>query len=447
MDIKKAQELVKKSPTLETFNTIQKAAETATKDKDAALARKYSDLLEAVFVQLTKGNSDRAFEEFDFAENQLAKLDVQGQQDLIDLIDEVYQDGIEKLVAASLDSRGDIRVVFEDVNGRTIRRFVGKIADPDSNLVISYKLANESSASFSEYDFAAKPKGKKKNCTAGKSIACGASCISAKKTCRSEAPVSDKAKAKARSVKAKLSGDAPAPKPDQSPKDTIPDLETAKRQFRSLGSGIDGEVFLDTSTDPPRALKYRSNQTAPEYERDVLDNLKMAGELGISPRLLGEYPDRKAFAMEFLEGFTPGIHPRSDDDDDFSVANDKDLLPYDRAFLRTLKVAHDNNLVVDDLHADNVMVNGTTGQTRFIDQGGIKRGTNEEIADQLLNRYSWRPLVAETIDRMSGSALNAAAKRELRAIQRSWNNRDEKPLSEAEYGQMISRVYALLGVD
>jgi hypothetical protein len=57
-------------------------------------------LLEACICQLTKGNSDRAFEEFDFAENQLAKLDAQGQQDLIDLIDEVYQDGVEKLVAA-----------------------------------------------------------------------------------------------------------------------------------------------------------------------------------------------------------------------------------------------------------------------------------------------------------------------------------------------------------
>jgi hypothetical protein len=76
-----------------------------------------------------------------FAENQIDKLDAQGQQDLIDLLDEVYQDGVEKLIAATLDEQGDIRVVFEDVNGRTIRRFVGKITDPDSNPVISYKLA------------------------------------------------------------------------------------------------------------------------------------------------------------------------------------------------------------------------------------------------------------------------------------------------------------------
>jgi chorismate mutase len=69
-----------------------------------------------------------------------------------------------------------------------------------------------------------------------------------------------------------------------------------------------------------------------------------------------------------------------------------------------------------------------------------------EIAEQLLDRYSWRPLVAETIGRMS-SALDAKSKRELQQLQRAWNNRDETPISEDEAGRMVSRVYALLGID
>jgi hypothetical protein len=160
---------------------------------------------------------DRAaetLEDVEFAEpaDPLSGLDAQGQQDLIDVLDEVYQDGVERIIGAKLDAAGDIRVVFEDVNGAIVRRFAGKIEDPDGDPIVTFKLASEGAASFSEHDFAPKKStgaAKKKNCTPGKSISCGASCISLKKTCRSTQPVSDKAKGKARSAKAKLSGDAP----------------------------------------------------------------------------------------------------------------------------------------------------------------------------------------------------------------------------------------------
>jgi hypothetical protein len=60
--------------------------------------------------------------------------------------------------------------VFEDVNGAIVRRFAGKIEDPDGEPIVTFKLASEGAASFSEHDFAAKKStgaAKKKNCTPG----------------------------------------------------------------------------------------------------------------------------------------------------------------------------------------------------------------------------------------------------------------------------------------
>jgi hypothetical protein len=100
---------------------------------------------------------DRAaetLEDVEFAEpaDPLSGLDAQGQQDLIDVLDEVYQDGVERIIGAKLDAAGDIRVVFEDVNGSIVRRFAGKIEDPDGDPIVTFKLASEGAASFSEHE-------------------------------------------------------------------------------------------------------------------------------------------------------------------------------------------------------------------------------------------------------------------------------------------------------
>jgi hypothetical protein len=82
-------------------------------------------------------------------------------------------------------------------------------------------------------------------------------------------------------------------------------------------------------------LKVSIEPDRPEYERDVWTDLKMAGEWG-SHLDAGEYRIEKPLHGIFRR-FTSWHSSSIGDDDDFSVANDKDYA-LRRAFLRTLKV-------------------------------------------------------------------------------------------------------------
>lgn len=214
----------------------------------------------------------------------------------------------------------------------------------------------------------------------------------------------------------------------------IVDRQIAKQQYKLLGEGIEGEVFLD-KRNPPRAIKY----TNAELDKEVLDNVRLAGEIGFAPKLFEVSQENKAFAMEFLQGYDVGIHPES-------LGFGDDTTPYDRAFLRTLKLAHDNNIKVGDLHEDNVMVNPQTKEIKFIDQGYLSQGDKAAIVQQLFDRYSSRPLAAETIIRIIAQS-SAKTKKEFKSLQKEWDNQDSKPLRLADYDRIINHVYALLDLD
>ncbi|MCC5644772.1 hypothetical protein LC607_17870 [Nostoc sp. CHAB 5824] len=149
-----------------------------------------------VGLYITRLLSDK----LEFAENDSIKItDPQLLLELRDILETQYQDGLSAITEAQLGSDDSFSGIFEDkISSKLTKRFKFAIAGrraagiaPDDE--ISYSLLNALEvANFTEdeqLDFATK---KASNCTKG--IACGGSCISAKKTCRKTADAGTKKK-------------------------------------------------------------------------------------------------------------------------------------------------------------------------------------------------------------------------------------------------------------
>ncbi len=152
---------------------------------------------------------DKAIE---FAETDSTKItDPQLLLELRDILETQYQDGITAIPQAQLNADDSFTGTFEDkVGSKLTKRFKFAIAPDDE---ISYSLLNPGDVEdfAEELDFAATKKAS--NCTKG--IACGGSCISAKKTCRKNPDAGTKKKIAEVKKKVKGGGDT---KPPSTPK-------------------------------------------------------------------------------------------------------------------------------------------------------------------------------------------------------------------------------------
>lgn len=254
---------------------------------------------------------------------------------------------------------------------------------------------------------------------------------------------------------------SPTPKVAEKP-DQYLEREEARKQYKLLGSGIEGEVFRSNG-DPPTAIKYTNTvKKADLIEKGMTDematrflskreekyeasikNIQRGGELGISPRVIGTGRARnevggfdRILEMEFLDGYSVGIHPP-----DF----DGDTQPFDRKLIQRLRTAHQNNLQVADLHSENIMVNAETQDIKFIDQGNLAESPPSVIADQLLNRFGDRPLGADTIRGYIEEHGTSKQRSRYRAIQREYlDSQDEDGLTDSRYSQLIEGTYDIL---
>lgn len=231
----------------------------------------------------------------------------------------------------------------------------------------------------------------------------------------------------------------PPAKPAANPTTTIdfPDRAFAEKNFRFLGEGIEGPVYLD---DTGKVIKYTDN---PHDER-ILGNIQAAADLGIAPKLLGTSADRKNIALEFLDGYETGIIPSSAVEE---LDLDFDTGPYYRSFARSLKKAHDNRFLVADLHGDNVMVNPTTKDIKFIDQGGFEKASYADIAKQFLDpKQAYRPLASEVIEQMVKKSKDKVLQKEYKkAVQLVQKNDTAKvKLTEDDYQRLVDNTWKLL---
>lgn len=126
------------------------------------------------------------------------------------ILEEFYTDGIDRVVSAQLDSKGDIVGEFIDrVGARQVKRYTYRIQDSE----VAFKLLNPSEVqnfgleSFKPLFGKGSKAGQKKSCRKG--TPCGGTCISASKMCR-KAPGSA-SKAKIQEAKQKLGGAIASP--------------------------------------------------------------------------------------------------------------------------------------------------------------------------------------------------------------------------------------------
>lgn len=169
----------------------------------------------------------------------------------------------------------------------------------------------------------------------------------------------------------------------------IPPVDTLKKYCEVLGTGCYGRVYLD-----------RQNRVAiktPKGKNDIrlseVKILKLAGDLGISPKILSH--DRRdkglIIAMEFIDG---------------EVARNRlkqGYLDYklSKKILERLAFMHTNEIAHEDLHLDNVLID-RWGKIFFIDFGYSSLGAKYVCKDIYLN--------------ISGSSLYFSLNKEIMEI-------------------------------
>jgi len=211
--------------------------------------------------------------------------------------------------------------------------------------------------------------------------------------------------------------------------DVPPDESVAAKNFKLIGSGIEGRVYLNPDTG--EAIKY-VNPARGAFTEDFFGATKRAGDIGIGPKLISVDPEKPVFSMEYLDGYETGLKPDNH-----------------RKFLSNVKKAFENNIPLDDLHEENIMSKGQN--VMFIDLGGdqaeIPIATR---ANTLLNKYSWRTMTSDVVQLQSKN-LSKADQREFGKIQSKYlrsiaPGTEDSTLSNAELEGMVNRVWELLGI-
>jgi hypothetical protein len=243
-------------------------------------------------------------------------------------------------------------------------------------------------------------------------------------------------------------------------------------EYKQIGDGISGEVYLDTrDSQNPKALKYAQATT----EALTIDTAKAMGDLGIAPKIYGSIFEKdkvNAIAMEYLDGYRTlggGDEMYYEQKEEIGEINwterEKNSDIITKNILKIGKIAHDNGFAPSDLHEENLMYNPTTLDVKFIDIDDSARATHKEIATQLLSHQeAFRPLLAQNADWYASRKIPRKDYKEFQKLQKAVrNNLDnqgsrENPaaspdkagkdnFSEAQYKEMVEKAYRLLGLD
>ncbi len=248
------------------------------------------------------------------------------------ILEEFYTDGIDQVVSAQLDDKGDIVGEFVDrVGARQVKRYTYRIQDSE----VAFKLLNPSEVqnfastplstsgleSFKPLFGKGSKAGQKKSCRKG--TPCGGTCISASKVCR-KAPGSA-SKAKIQEAKKKLGG-AIATTPKKEKTDELPPLGTSERAV-----AIDEKYSKSNPTDADAQnwLKERiENDYEPSEENILAEALSIATLVdpfdvtdSVSRKYAASVKDRASFAeaaysYEQMRGKANGARGKGDDETD-----------------------------------------------------------------------------------------------------------------------------------
>ncbi|WP_143867204.1 hypothetical protein [Nostoc linckia] len=216
--------------------------------------------------------------------------------ELRDILETQYQDGITAIPQAQLNEDDSFSGIFLDrVNSKLTKRFKFEINDDE----ISYSLVNPGDVGdFTEegLDFAQK---KASNCTKG--IACGGSCISAKKTCRKNADAPTKKKIS--QVRTKVKGGSSSPQKTKSSGGSggFPSDPSKLEVVKPLGGSTGAVLVRDPKTGK---LFVRKTGDSPEHLRSEAsaDNAYRALGVNVPKQKLYETPDGPVKLAEYVEG-------------------------------------------------------------------------------------------------------------------------------------------------
>ncbi len=230
-----------------------------------------------------------------------------------------------------------------------------------------------------------------------------------------------------------------ADEPDASKK--FPTETVAKNNYKLIGKGLEGTVYVDPETN--KAFKYF--QVDSSISPKTVEGWQLASDLGVGPKFFGyqqikdEQGQKRAIvSMQYLDGYVTGL----------PVGGVTDQA-YSKDFLKKTKVLHSKDMILEDLHIDNVMSNSTTKDVRFIDINLARKVTWADKASHLLRSNSWGPLtatiVAKRISAIHGN--NKEVQEEFKQLVNKVKAEKDAPLTESDYKQIVNKVYELLELE
>ena len=280
---------------------------------------------------------------------------------------------------------------------------------------------------------------KRKNCSGTKGYNCGQTCISKSYECKIE--ISGQSISIITDLEAlRKAANGSGGSDDSST--TAPTLtrDKAKETMKFLGAGISGEVYADGDKAYKFEKKIDDNDTA-EARNKAMANARLLGELGVGPKIgeIKEVDDPKSTQngkgfvtpMEYLQGYEAGFSDNG-------------------SLLKVVKAAHENNILLDDFHEENVMHDPETGDVKAIDQGDARKGEKHELAEQLLDNFSWRPMIAETVDVFIQDNGTGKQRSAFKKIKKRFNEREgdelsgTKPMSNEEVAKLYDETMSIL---
>lgn len=397
-----------------------------------------------------------------------------------DILNKRYPDNITGLENVEVDNETITGIFLDQISPTITKKFNFTI---DSNTGrVTYEQVDTGNLDYSEVSFAAK---RSQTCTNGKSFGCtredgsvyclplGRKCATSKgldaketkavKAVVAKAPKATKAtttktpkvakekvakEPKAKKVEAeqntkqgqtviqpRVEPKKENPRVDIPPSSMselvdIPDKGelTSRKGVTKAGSGAFGTVYVDRSTNPPRAIKYGDIMST-EYTIG-----KKLGELGVSPRIYSDLETRgknsrgremQAMSMEFIEGKTVNnLYPKEIPDDVF------------QSILNTRKKINLAGIAHNDYHDENIIID-TNGKVFALDPYNPTSGDWTKVMEDIVS-----PTFEKTVLKRASKDVKARYKKASQKIKEmvsSPNFWREK--SNDQHKQMVEDFY------
>jgi hypothetical protein len=176
----------------------------------------------------------------------------------------------------------------------------------------------------------------------------------------------------------------------------------SRKGVAKVGSGAFGTVYVDRSTNPPRALKYGDIM-----ETEYIIGKKL-GELGVSPKIYSNLEtrgqnsrgrDMQAMSMEFIDGKTvSSLYPKNIPDDAF-----QNILNV-RGKINLAGIAH------KDFHDENIIIDNK-GKVFALDPYNPTSGDWKEVIQDIVH-----PAIETTVLKKASKEMKAKYKKASQRI-------------------------------